>query len=524
MVSTCIAASGVFAVARPNQGKAAKAPKRAGSKLWMPKSAAVDSPRIIVEGDKENKMAGLTELRKEVIMDMEDFAQNEVSAADTPPASIHAPRGDATPSIFSPTLTWPVGRRPESSSCKKMARGSRGVAASRVVDRRLRIAPSRRAERCPIPAGRTRAVRASRHVRAPRARSHALESRLDENNFTPPDNKTDVIFFPPLPPAPQLMGLLKDPNTNWQPQDYLPDPESPDFLDQVADVQKRSKDLPDDHLVVLVGDMITEEALPTYMNMLNTLEGTNDKTGADASAWAQWTRKWTAEENRHGDLMNKYMWMTGKVSMKPIETTIQNLIGSGMNPKTDNNPYLGFVYTSFQERATKISHGNTARFAVEHGDDVLGKICGTIAADEGRHEIAYQRIIEEVMKRDKDGAVLAFADMMKKQIVMPAHLMDDGSHKERTGRDLFMDFASVADRTGTYTAYDYASIMDHLIKRWKIADLDGLSGDAAEAQEYLMKQPARIRRLADFAAAKAKKKEAQEEAFSWIFGRKVPIA
>ena len=84
------------------------------------------SPRIIVEGDKENKMAGLTELRKEVIMDMEDFAQNEVSAADTPPASIHAPRGDATPSIFSPTLTWPVGRRPESSSCKKNGAGLAG--------------------------------------------------------------------------------------------------------------------------------------------------------------------------------------------------------------------------------------------------------------------------------------------------------------------------------------------------------------------------------------------------------------
>jgi acyl-[acyl-carrier-protein] desaturase len=39
--------------------------------------------------------------------------------------------------------------------------------------------------------------------------------------------------------------------------------------------------------------------------------------------------------------------------MKPVETTIQNLLGSGMNPKTENNPYLGFVYTSFQERATK---------------------------------------------------------------------------------------------------------------------------------------------------------------------------
>ena len=73
----------------------------------------------------------------------------------------------------------------------------------------------------------------------------------------------------------------------------------------------------------------TEEALPTYMNMLNTLEGTKDATGASESGWAQWTRGWTAEENRHGDLMNKYLWLTGKVDLKPIESTIQNLIGSG---------------------------------------------------------------------------------------------------------------------------------------------------------------------------------------------------
>ena len=209
---------------------------------------------------------------------------------------------------------------------------------------------------------------------------------------------------------------------------------------------QRASTLPDDHLVVLVGDMITEEALPTYMNMLNTLEGTKDKTGADATAWGKWTRMWTAEENRHGDLMNKYLYLTGKVNMKPIETTIQNLIGAGMNPKTENNPYLGFVYTSFQELATKISHGNTARFALEHGDEQLAKICGLIAADEGRHEIAYQRIIDEVMKRDPDGAVMAFADMMKKQIVMPAHLMDDGEHKARTGRGAFYTLVTIRPR------------------------------------------------------------------------------
>ncbi len=72
-------------------------------------------------------------------------------------------------------------------------------------------------------------------------------------------------------------------------------------------------------------------------------------------ACCRWNRQWTAEENRHGDIMNKYCYLSGRVNMKAVERTIQNLIGSGMDPKTENNPYLGFIYTSFQERATKVS-------------------------------------------------------------------------------------------------------------------------------------------------------------------------
>ena len=47
-----------------------------------------------------------------------------------------------------------------------------------------------------------------------------------------------------------------------------------------------------------------------------------------------------------------------------------------MNPQTDNNPYLGFVHL-FQERATKISQ-NTARMALEAGDDKLAKIAALL--------------------------------------------------------------------------------------------------------------------------------------------------
>jgi len=36
----------------------------------------------------------------------------------------------------------------------------------------------------------------------------------------------------------ELSGLLKDPDTNWQPQDWLPHPEKDDFLDQVRETSR----------------------------------------------------------------------------------------------------------------------------------------------------------------------------------------------------------------------------------------------------------------------------------------------
>jgi acyl-[acyl-carrier-protein] desaturase len=72
-----------------------------------------------------------------------------------------------------------------------------------------------------------------------------------------------------------------------------------------------------------------------------------------------------------------------------------------MDLRTENNPYISFVYTRFEERATAVSHGNTARLG---GDGVLARVCGTIAADDKRHEIAYARIVEQQLRLDPHGA------------------------------------------------------------------------------------------------------------------------
>ncbi|XVF84286.1 hypothetical protein PTKIN_Ptkin17bG0024800 [Pterospermum kingtungense] len=313
-----------------------------------------------------------------------------------------------------------------------------------------------------------------------------------------------------------ILTLLKTVEKCWQPQDFLPDPASDGFYDQVKELRERAKEIPDDFYVVLVGDMITEEALPTYQTMLNTLDGTRDETGASLTSWAIWTRAWTAEENRHGDLLNKYLYLSGRVDKKQIEKTIQYLIGSGMDPHTENNPYLGFIYTSFQERATFISHGNTARLAKEHGDNNLAQICGNIAADEKRHETAYTKIVEKLFEIDPDGTVLAFADMMRKKITMPAEFMYDGEDD-----NLFDHFSAVAQRLGVYTAKDYADIVEFLVERWKVKDLTGLSGDGREAQDYVCRLASRIRKLEERAQEKAK--QAPSIPFSWIFDREVKL-
>uniref|UniRef100_A0A0C9S957 Acyl-[acyl-carrier-protein] desaturase n=1 Tax=Wollemia nobilis TaxID=56998 RepID=A0A0C9S957_9CONI len=313
-----------------------------------------------------------------------------------------------------------------------------------------------------------------------------------------------------------ILVHLKPVEKSWQPQDLLPDASSEGFFDEVKDLRERSLELPDDYLVCLVGDMITEEALPTYQTMLNTLDGVRDETGASPTSWAVWTRMWTAEENRHGDLLNKYLYLCGRVDMRQIEKTIQYLIGSGMDPRTENSPFLGFLYTSFQERATFISHGNTARFAKDHGDLKLAQICGTIAADEKRHETAYTKIVEKLFEIDPDGTVLAFEDMMRKKISMPAHLMYDGNDD-----NLFEHFSAVAQRLGVYTARDYADILEFLVKRWNVEKLEGLSSEGRKAQEYVCKLPPRIRRLEE--RAQERVKQGQKCAFSWIFNREVVL-
>lgn len=277
----------------------------------------------------------------------------------------------------------------------------------------------------------------------------------------------------------------------WQPTDFLPNSEKDTFFDEVKEIRELAKELPYDLLVVLVGDMITEEALPSYESWLMDVEGVGQ---IERNGWSKWIRHWTGEENRHGDVLNKYLYLSGRVNMKEIEKTTQYLIADGFDIGTDRDPYKNFVYTSFQELATYISHNRVAKLAKEKGNKQLSKMCKIIAGDEMRHHHAYSEFVERIFEVDPNQMMMAFHYMMKRKIAMPAHFLRESGEKIGTA---FEEFSNTAQRIGVYTALDYAEILEKLVNRWDLGNITNLNDDAEKARDYLMKLPDRMIRLAD---------------------------
>ncbi|MDA8896326.1 acyl-ACP desaturase [Bacteroidia bacterium] len=288
-----------------------------------------------------------------------------------------------------------------------------------------------------------------------------------------------------------LTQYLKPIDKNWQPQDILPDSKDPNFFEEIRELQGQAKEMDHELLTVLIGDTITEEALPTYESWLMNVEGVDSE---GRNGWSQWVRSWTAEENRHGDALNKYLYLCGRVNMQEMETSTQHLISDGFDIQTGRDPYRNFVYTSFQELATNISHRRVASLVKKSGNHQLAKMCGLIAADEARHAKAYIHFVKLIMELDPSEMMLAFKDMMQKKIVMPAHFMRESG--QQIG-ELYAQFSDAAQRIKVYTTDDYIDILKSLLVEWNIDSVTGLSDAAEKARDFVMRLPQRLERISE---------------------------
>jgi acyl-[acyl-carrier-protein] desaturase len=138
---------------------------------------------------------------------------------------------------------------------------------------------------------------------------------------------------------------------------------------------------------------------------------------------------------------------------------------------------------------------------------LLSKICGLVAADEARHARAYMNFVNRIMDIDPNEMMLAFEDMMRKKIVMPAVCMRELGGNLNT----FANFSDAATRLGVYTALDYIDILKTVIDEWKIENVRGLQENGEKARDYLMALPNRLTRIAERAAMPK-----VEHKFDWI--------
>jgi acyl-[acyl-carrier-protein] desaturase len=87
--------------------------------------------------------------------------------------------------------------------------------------------------------------------------------------------------------------------------------------------------------VTLVGDTITEEALPTYESWLMDVEGIDN---VERNGWSKWIDNGRVRKIV-SDLLNKYLYLSGRVNMREVEMTTQHLISDGFDIGTGRDPY-----------------------------------------------------------------------------------------------------------------------------------------------------------------------------------------
>lgn len=288
----------------------------------------------------------------------------------------------------------------------------------------------------------------------------------------------------------------------WFPNDLMPaDAQAgPERELEVAAMRDAARDLPDVVRVALALNLLTEEGLPHFHRLIAVYFGKE-------SPWSDWNNMWTAEEDRHGCAMRDYVRDARIFDMRALEVMQYQYIKAGFEPEWQQDPYRLLAYTSLQEKATQMSHANTGRLAAGR-EPVLQRLLAHVAGDESRHYQFYRAVFGEILGADTERALDSLLKVTL-GFAMPGHNIAG-----------FSEMSEVLGRGGVFGTRHYQSIVEELLEFWGIAALTGLSAHAQHSQERLMKIPARLARMADYAEAKS---QPRKFGFDVIYGRAVEL-
>jgi len=298
-----------------------------------------------------------------------------------------------------------------------------------------------------------------------------------------------------------FMARHEEKRDDWLPSEFLP--AGPEDLNDrlIAELRERARGLPDAARVALTINILTEEGLPHFHRLIAESLGSS-------TFWSIWNGLWTAEEDRHGNILRDYIRDARLLNFAALERMQFNYIRRGFAPEWAGDPYKIFIYTTAQEKATQISHTNTGKLA-QGQEPLLVSLTQKIAQDESRHYAFYLSVFREILARDPNQALHAAATIMP-AIDMPGISIAN-----------FNDYADVIRRAGIYGPRDYKQIIEQLIQLWKIDVMTYLNEIGRKAQDKIMSIPGRLEKIAEHVELRSRAKSFR---FQVLYGRIMEMA
>jgi acyl-[acyl-carrier-protein] desaturase len=292
------------------------------------------------------------------------------------------------------------------------------------------------------------------------------------------------------PTAVALMERHLQTSKEWFPHELVPWSRGRDFgPDETWDADEYP--LPDAVRSALFVNLLTEDNLPYYFRTIERI------FGAD-SVWGEWSRRWTAEEGRHSIVIRDYLTVTRAIDPIALERARMHQVSGGVVPEPPTAGD-GFAYVALQELATRIAHRNTGKLLEDKaGYDVMARV----AVDENFHFLFYRDMVKAAIEVDPSAMVLAIERQVR-DFEMP-------------GRGIigFDSHATAIAKAGIYDLklHHEQILVPVVLRQWGLEALEGLTPEAEEARQRIVKHIARIGRAGQIMVDRWARESAAERA------------
>lgn len=234
-------------------------------------------------------------------------------------------------------------------------------------------------------------------------------------------------------------------------------------------------------VLMLCLNTLTELGLPHFHRLLATHVGCR-------GGLMRWIYMWTAEEDRHGEVLSAYLRRVAGLDHLALERMRYTYIDAGFDPDWEGSPYRLIAYTVLQEVATKVAHENVGKVFCANDESGLGTILKRIGGDEARHAHFYRGVFAGILEHDPKGGVQAFESALR-VFTMPGATIPG-----------FADLEYLAARMHVFDMAQFADIIENACEKLELERLGTHEvfmedQSAMRSLRAILERPARMRRL-----------------------------